>query len=128
MELSTTQEATSCVARHSIASQHFMEHKGSLPQSQELSNCPYPEPDQSSQNPATHSISPRSILILATHLLAGLPSGLLPSGFPTNNLYAFLFTPIHATCIKHLTLLNLYILIFTFFNIRRKDRRFWTEW
>jgi hypothetical protein len=29
----------------------------------------------------------RSILILSTHLRLGLPSGLFPSGFPTNTLY-----------------------------------------
>jgi hypothetical protein len=40
-----------------------------------------------------HPISPRSILILSTRLRLGLPSGLLPSGFPCNNLYAFLFSP-----------------------------------
>jgi hypothetical protein len=34
-------------------------------------------------NPS-HPISLRSILILSTHLYLGLPSGLLPSGFPTN--------------------------------------------
>jgi hypothetical protein len=27
-----------------------------------------------------------------THLCLGLPSGLLPSGFPTNNLYVFIFS------------------------------------
>ncbi|PNF28001.1 hypothetical protein B7P43_G13856 [Cryptotermes secundus] len=31
------------------------------------------------------------ILILSTHLRLGLPCGLLPSGFPTNILYAFLW-------------------------------------
>jgi hypothetical protein len=31
--------------------------------------------------------------MLLTHLALGLPSGLLPSGFPTNNLYTFLFSP-----------------------------------
>jgi hypothetical protein len=33
---------------HSIVSQHFMEPEGSIPNSQELSTCPYLEPDQSS--------------------------------------------------------------------------------
>jgi hypothetical protein len=32
------------------------------------------------------------------HLCIGLPSGLFPSGFPTKVVYAFLLTPIRATC------------------------------
>jgi hypothetical protein len=32
---------------HSIVSQHFMEPEGSIPNSQQLSTCSYPEPDQS---------------------------------------------------------------------------------
>jgi hypothetical protein len=36
--------------------------------------------------------------MLSIHLRLGLPSGLFPSGFPTNNLYTFLFSPIRATC------------------------------
>jgi hypothetical protein len=44
------------------------------------------------QSTSPHPTSSRSILILSTHLRLGLHSGLFPSGFPTNNLYA-LFSP-----------------------------------
>jgi hypothetical protein len=53
----------------------------------------------------------RSILVLFTHLLLGLPSGLVPSGFLTYILYAFLLSHIRATFPSHLTLLELIILI-----------------
>jgi hypothetical protein len=33
---------------HLIVSRHFMEPEGSIPNSQELSTCSYPEPDHSS--------------------------------------------------------------------------------
>jgi hypothetical protein len=42
-----------------------------------------------------HPVSLRSILILSSHLYLCLPSGLLPSSFPTKSLYAFLTSPIH---------------------------------
>jgi hypothetical protein len=58
-----------------------------------------------------HPISLGTILILSTHPCLGLPSGLHPSAFPTNILYAFLFYPICVTCPSHLILLHLIILI-----------------
>jgi len=42
------------------------------------------------QSTYPHPTSWRSIVILSTHLRLGLPSGLLPSGFPSKTLYTLL--------------------------------------
>ena len=55
-----------------------------------------------------HPTSWRSIIILSTHLRLGLPSGLFPSGFPTNTLYTpspHPYTP-HAQPISFFSILS----------------------
>jgi hypothetical protein len=49
--------------------------------------------------------------MLSIYLRLGLPSGLFPSGFATNNLHTLLFSPIRATCPAHLIFLDFLILI-----------------
>jgi len=55
---------------------------------------PYPESDDPVHT--SHPIPLRSILILSSHLCPGLLSGIIPSGFPTKILYAFLISPMYA--------------------------------
>ena len=60
----------------------------------------------SMQSIPLHPTSWRSILILSSHLRLGLPSGLLPSGFPTKILYTPLLSPIRTTCPAYLIHFN----------------------
>jgi hypothetical protein len=77
---------------------------------------------RSIQSPQPPPTSWRHILILSSHLSLCLPSGLVPSDFPTQTLCAALPSPIRVTCPAHLILLKHYILIE---NIRKevKDLR-----
>ena len=59
------------------------------------------------QSVPPHPTSWRSIIMLSSHLRLGLPSGILPSGFPTKTLYTSLFSPKRATCPAHPILLDL---------------------
>ena len=84
-----------------------MEPENSIPPLTQTASCPCPEPDQPSPCSPLHPTSWRSILVLSSHLRLDLPSGLLPSGFPTETLYAPLLFPIRATCTTHFMLLDL---------------------
>ena len=71
--------------------------------------CPPPVPILSQINSTMppHPTSWRSFLILSSRILLGLPSGLFPSGFPTQTLYTPLLSHIRATCPVYLILLDL---------------------
>ena len=62
---------------------------------------------KSNQSMPRHTLPRRRILILSSHLLLGLPSGLFPSVFSIKILYTPLFSHIRAMCPTGLILLDL---------------------
>ena len=76
----------------------------------------------SNQSIYPHPTSWRSMLILSTHLLLGLPSGLFPSGFLTKTLYTSLTSPIRATCPSHLILLDFITRTIYYIHTRLSNR------
>jgi hypothetical protein len=85
------------------------EPEDSSPHSHQPATDPYPEPTESLHTP--QPISPRSIPIPSFHRRLALPSGLLPSDFPTKTFYTFHSYPMHATFPAHLILLDLICLM-----------------
>jgi hypothetical protein len=62
--------------------------------------------DSDESSPRPYPFSLKSVLILSSRLRLGLPSSLFPSCFPAKIIYAFLFSPIYATCLAHSTFLD----------------------
>jgi hypothetical protein len=58
-----------------------------------------------------HPISVRSTVIFPSHLPLDLSLCLFPSRFPTKIVYAFLISPMRATCLTRLILIQLLIVI-----------------
>jgi hypothetical protein len=82
-----------------------MEPEVSLPPLKVPAICPYPVPVRSSPYTPYPNLW-RFILILSSHLCQGLPSGFIPSGFPTKILYTPFLSPVRATCPAHLIILD----------------------
>jgi hypothetical protein len=71
--------------------------------------CPPPVPILSQINPfdAPHPTSWRSMLMLTSHLILGLSSGLFPSGFLTKTLY----TPLLSPCVLHAPPISFFLIL-----------------
>ena len=61
---------------------------------------------RSIQSTPPHSMSWKSVFILSSHLILGLPNGLFPSGFPTKTVYASPLSLIRAKCPAHHIILD----------------------
>jgi hypothetical protein len=97
VELGPSREAISCAATQELPTILWNPKVNYRFRMNPPSTCLYPGLDQSSPH---HPI-------LSTQIRLGLPSRHFPSGFPTNNLYAFLLSPVSSTCPAHFILLGL---------------------
>jgi hypothetical protein len=125
MELSPSWRAANCAATHELRSilktwRFVIMFTRALHWS--LSWARWPRPflyihkcfSQNKKTRSIQSIQPHPVSLKIHFNIIhppNLPSGHFPSGFPTNILYAFLFSLIHTTCPTHLILLDLIILI-----------------
>jgi len=73
---------------------------------------PYPEPDESSPQLSPTLFSKIHSKIISSHLLIGLPSSHFRPGLPIKILYAFIISPMRATCHAHLNLDLITLMIF----------------
>jgi hypothetical protein len=80
---------------HSVVSQHFREPEGSLPHSQELSTCTYPEPDQSSPQHSLLSLKGPSECYLSTYVSVFLVVSLQPIHIPLLPHSCHMSCPLH---------------------------------
>jgi hypothetical protein len=67
-----------------------MEPEGSLQWTQQLTTCPYPEPDESHPSPLPHFLTNLNIMLPSTLISS---KWFFPTGLPTKTLHVPLLSP-----------------------------------